>query len=99
MTREEEIEKAWESDFKNIIESIDSERTKDDVASMFFELGCRWSDENKSVDWQQVRIQAAIAVMQGICSNDEVFVNMENSLIVRHSLDLSELLVSKLKGE
>ena len=56
MTREEEIKKAWESAFKNIVESIDKERTKEEVACIFFELGCRWSDENKSVDWQQSQL-------------------------------------------
>lgn len=33
--------------------------------------GVRWADENRPVDWQQVRIQAAIAAMQGIISNEK----------------------------
>ena len=45
MTREEQIKKAWESAFKNIVESIDTERTREEVACIFFELGCRWADE------------------------------------------------------
>ena len=48
-------------------------------------------------NWQQVRIQAAIAAMQGICANDEAFESMENSLIVRNSVELSDLLVDQLK--
>ena len=33
--------------------------------------GVMWADEHRPVDWQQVRIQAAIAAMQGIISNEE----------------------------
>ena len=52
-----------------------------------------------TIDWQQVRIQAAIAAMQGICTNDEAFVNMSNGLIVRNSVGLADALVKELKGE
>lgn len=51
------------------------------------------------VDWQQVRIKAAISAMQGICANDEAFVNMSNGLIVRNSVGLADALVKELKGE
>lgn len=33
--------------------------------------GVMWADEHRPVDWQKVRIQAAIAAMQGIISNEE----------------------------
>lgn len=59
--------------------------------------GAMWADENRPVDCQQVRIQASIAAMQGICANEEAFGNMENSLIVRNSVELSDLLVDQLK--
>jgi hypothetical protein len=52
-----------------------------------------------TIDWHQVRIQAAIAAMQGICTNDEAFVNMSNGLIVRNSVGLADALVKELKGE
>lgn len=108
MTREEQIKKAWKSAFKNIVESIDTERTREEVACIFFELGCRWADENKPVDWQQVRIQAAIAAMQGILANekttqdvDRVFTKAEQVYEAQAiiAVSQSDALVKELKGE
>ena len=98
MTREEQIKKAWESAFKNIVESIDTERTREEVACIFFELGCRWADENKPVDWQQVRIQAAIAAMQGICASPVNAVRNE-TILAEVSVNIADALVKVLKGE
>lgn len=56
-------------------------------------------DSASTIDWQQVRIQATIAAMQGICTNDEAFVNMSNGLIVKNSVGLADALVKELKGE
>lgn len=56
-------------------------------------------DSSSTIDWQQVRIQASVAAMQGICANDEAFVNMSNGLIVRNSVGLADALVKELKGE
>ena len=98
MIREEQIKKAWESAFKNIVESIDTERAREEVACIFFELGCRWADENKPVDWQQVRIQAAIAAMQGILSNQSSVV-VSDEVVIRESVSLADALVKELKGE
>lgn len=108
MSREEQIKKAWESAFKNVVESIDTERTKDDVACMFFELGCRWSDENKLVDWQQVRIQAAIAALQGLLSNEGMVRTLDavcrssdevQERAARVSIKYADALVKELKGD
>ena len=97
MTREEQIKAAWESAFKNVVESIDSEITKEEMASMFFELGCRWSDENKPVDWQQVRIQASVAAMQSLRSNTGY--NKCNPVeIAKFSVNYADELVKELKG-
>ena len=108
MTRGEQIKKAWESAFKNIVESIDTERTREEVACIFFELGCRWADENKSVDWQQVRNQAAIAAMQGFCNicHDSVIREIQESsdkersnVISFLAVRMADALVKELKGE
>lgn len=98
MNREEQIKKAWESAFKNIVESIDAERTKEDVACMFFELGCRWADENRT-NWQQVRIQAAIAAMQGFCANPNYFELNSGATIPEAAIVYSDDLIEKLKGK
>lgn len=98
MTREEQIKKAWELGFKNVVESLDTERTKEDVACMFFELGCRWADEDRNVDWQQVRIQAAIAAMQGMCANPNYF-DLCNEPIPEAAIIYADDLVERLKGK
>lgn len=61
MTREEQIKKAWESAFKNVLESIDTERTKEEIAQMFFELGWKAGVENENSS-----IAAAIKVLKTI---------------------------------
>jgi hypothetical protein len=61
MTREEQIKSAWESAFKNIAESIDAERTKEEIAAMAFELGWKAGVEN-----MHSSITAAIHVMNTI---------------------------------
>lgn len=99
MTREEQIKKAWELGFKNVVESLDTERTKEDVACMFFELGCRWADEDSPIDWQQVRIQAAIAAMQGFCANPNYFELNSGATIPEAAIVYSDDLIEKLKGE
>lgn len=58
---DEQIKKAWESAFKNIAESIDTERTKEEIAAMFFELGWKAGVEN-----MHSSIAAAIHVMNTI---------------------------------
>lgn len=53
------------------------------------------------VDWQQVRIQAAIAAMQAELSNpNNTFMMCEDKLaiIVRRSLAYADALVAELKG-
>lgn len=97
MNRDEQIKSAWDSAFKNVVESIDTERTKEDVACMFFELGCRWADETRT-NWQQVRIQAAIAAMQGILANQSSVV-VRDEVVIQTSVSLADALVKELKGE
>ena len=57
---EEQI-KAWESAFKNIAKSIDTERTKEEIAAMFFELG--WK---AGIEYEHSSIATAIHVMNTI---------------------------------
>lgn len=61
---EEQIKKSWESAFKNLAESIDTERTKEEIAAMFFELGWKAGVEN-----EHSNIAAAINVFKNLKSN------------------------------
>ena len=54
----------------------------------------------KPIDWQQVRIQAAIAVMKGLISNpDDFTTNQSPSGIAKKSVMFADALVKELKGE
>lgn len=61
---EEQIKKAWDSAFKNIAESIDTERTKEEIAAMFFELGWKAGVEN-----EHSCISSAINVFKNLKEN------------------------------
>lgn len=56
-------------------------------------------DSLNAIDWKKVRIKAAIAAMQGICANDETFVNMSDELIAKNSIGIADVLVKELKGK
>jgi len=55
-------------------------------------------DASSTIDWQQVRIQAAIAAMQGILSNQSSVV-VRDEVVIRESVSLADALVKELKGE
>lgn len=57
---EEQIKKSFESAFKNVLESLDGARTKEDIAQMFFELGWKAGVENENSS-----IAAAIEYLKG----------------------------------
>ena len=53
---------------------------------------------NYTTDWQQVRIQAAIATMQGLLSNEKQ-VHIKVSEAAYMSVLYADALVKELKGE
>ena len=70
--------------------------------------GVIWADENRPVDWDQVRIQAAIFAMQGVISNeglsddiDKLSKDVESVRIrtAKISIEYADALVKELKGE
>ena len=88
MTREEQMWKAVEEEHGKL-----SQRE-----SYVTLTAMEWADENKPVDWRQVRIQAAIAAMQGILSNKE-FNPKTIEGVVATSVNIVDALVKELKGE
>ena len=90
MTREEQI-----MNDPNLSAYTDKQRGWINEAFMD---GVRWADDNRPVDWQQVRIQAAIAAMQGILSNQSSVV-VRDEVVIRESVSLADALVKELKGE
>ena len=50
------------------------------------------------VNWEQVRIQAAIAAMQGILSNASS-ISVKDEIVIHESAKFADALVKELKGE
>ena len=100
MTREEQI-----MNDPNLARYVDKQRGW--IHEAFMD-GVRWADDNRPVDWQQVRIRASIAAMQGITSNpyftqefDRISKTVEQvrerAAII--SVEFADALVKELKGE
>ena len=53
---------------------------------------------NYTTDWQQVRIQAAIAVMRELCVQPE-YNSLSENIVAAYSVRYADALVEKLKGE
>ena len=90
MTREEEI-----MNDPSLASYVDKQRGW--ISEAFMD-GVIWADENSPVDWQQVRIQAAIAAMQGLLSNEKQ-VHIKVSEAAYMSVLYADSLVKELKGE
>ena len=98
MTREEQINKSCNDLLKGA--GIDElERLK---LGLWYKMGAKFADDNpkEGVNWQQVRIQAAIAVMKGLISNPDDFTTIQSpSGIAKKSILFADALVKELKGE
>jgi hypothetical protein len=90
MTREEEI-----MNDHSLASYVDKQRGW--ISEAFMD-GVIWADENRPVDWQQVRIQAAIAAMQALRSNTG-YNQCTPVEIAKFSVTYADALVKELKGE
>ena len=50
------------------------------------------------IDWEQVKIKAAISALQGFCSNSEAF-NNEDDKLAKWSVSCADALIPVLKKE
>lgn len=100
MTREEQI-----MNEPNLSAYTDKQRGWINEAFMD---GVRWADENRPIDWKQVRIQSAIAAMQGVLSNTDYIRSVEHfsknteefrERVSKISTGQADALVKELKGE
>ena len=76
---------------KNELSELAAERNARKIKEL------REGSTEKPIDWQQVRIQAAIAAMQGILSNQSSVV-VSDEVVIRESVSLADALVKELKG-
>jgi hypothetical protein len=112
MTREEQISKAVEEIFNNADIALEDRA----MLRMWYNMGAKFADDNPkdTVDWQQVRIQAAIAAMQGFLASKTMMEIVDetvkigqlqgievsaDSAISRMSIGFADALVKELKGE
>ena len=96
MTREEQINKAIE----NLLDEAEIDILDRPLLRMWYKLGVNFADKNPidRTDWQQVRIQAAIAAMQGMCASKSFF-SLTNECIPQIAVKYADALVKELKGE
>ena len=96
MTREEQTDKAVE----NLLDEAEIDILDRPLLKMWYKLGVNFADKNPidRTDWRQVRIQAAIAAMQGMCSNEKYNHFMWKD-IAKSSVGYADALVKALKGE
>ena len=77
---------------KNELSELAAERNARKIKEL------REGSTEKPIDWQQVRIQAAIAAMQGLLSNEKQ-VHIKVSEAAYMSVLYADALVKELKGE
>ena len=106
MTREEQINKAVE----DLLDEAEIDILDRPLLRMWYKLGVNFADKNPidRTDWQQVRIQAAIAAMQGFCNicHDSVIREIQGSsdkersnVISFLAVRMADALVKEVKGE
>ena len=97
MTREEQINKKVEE----LLDEAEIDILDRPLLRMWYQLGVNFADKNPidRTDWQHVRIQAAIAAMQGFCANPNYFELNSGATIPEAAIVYSDDLIEKLKGE
>ena len=110
MTREEQIKEYISTFIEQYAESVDCHPKEVEHIGNFIRVGINWADRHPKdeVNWRQVRIQASIAAMQGLCNSchdnciREIMrrTDERRSLTISHlSIVLADALVKELKGE
>ena len=96
MTREEQINKAVE----DLLDEAEIDILDRPLLRMWYKLGVNFADKNPidRTDWQQVRIQAAIAAMQVTLASSAAKV-MTGKEVALYSVNMADTLIEKLKGE
>ena len=100
MNRDEQIN----AQAKSYVEKYAKRRdfTEDELYHLeqIYRLACHWADNNPKdvTDWKQVRIQTAIAAMQGMLSNESIKLKTNEEAAI-FSVNIADALVEELKGE
>ena len=77
---------------KNELSELAAERNARKIKEL------REGSTEKPIDWQQVRIQAAIAVMRELCVQPD-YNSLSENIVAAYSVRYADALVKKLKGE
>ena len=73
--RDEQIKQYISTFIEQYAESVDCHPKEVEHLGNFIRVGINWADRHPKdeVNWRQVRIQAAIAAMQGMCASKSFF--------------------------
>lgn len=101
MTREEQKNEYISTFIEQYTESVDCHPKEVEHIGNFIRIGINWADRHPKdeVNWQQVRIQASIAAMQGFCANPNYFELNSGATIPEAAIVYSDDLIEKLKGK
>jgi hypothetical protein len=110
MKREEQIKEYISTFIEQYAESVDCHPKEVEHFGNFIRIGINWADRHPKdeVNWQQVRIQASIAAMQGVLSNPDYVRSVEHIVknteqlrerVATISTEQADALVKELKGE
>ena len=110
MNREEQIKEYISTFIEQYAESVDCHPKEVEHIGNFIRVGINWADRHPKdeVNWQQVRIQASIAAMQGILGDyeyvQEINYSVPDAESMRESVAIlsvlyADALVKELKGE
>ena len=96
MKREEQINKAVE----DLLDDAEISMEDRPLLRMWYKLGVNFADKNPidRIDWEKVRIQAAIAAMQVMLASSAAKV-MTGKEVALYSVNTADALVKELKGE
>jgi hypothetical protein len=100
MKREEQIKEYISTFIEQYAESVDCHPEEIEHFGFFIRMGINWAERHPKgeVDWHQVRRQAAIAAMQGMCASKSFFL-LTNECVPQIAVKYADALVKELKGE
>ena len=85
-----------ELDWVSYIDSKGVEHEHEKRLNIYWDFEDVKEASNTDVNWEQVRIKAAISALQSFCSNSETFDNKDDKL-ARWSVSCADALIAELK--
>lgn len=87
-----------ELDWVSYIDSKGVEHEHEKRLNIYWDFEDVKETTDTDIDWEQVKIKAAISALQGFCSNSEAF-NNEDDKLAKWSVSCADALILVLKKE